>query len=440
MSDQNDIPAFHVMAKPAGPFCNLNCTYCFYLEKERLYPDNPAWVMPEDVLESFIRQHIAAQQVPEIHFTWQGGEPTTLGIEFFRKVVALQHQYGDGRPIHNAFQTNGILLNDAWGTFFAEHHFLVGLSIDGPEPFHDRYRRDKGGHPTFKRVMRGLECLKRHCVEFNTLTCVQRHNAGHPLEVYRFLRDAGSGFIQFIPVIERLAAEAAPDALTLVTPEEAQARVTEWSVEPLAYGNFLCGVFDEWVRHDVARVFVQIFDIALEAWVGMNPSLCVFGETCGEAMALEHNGDLYSCDHFVYPEYRLGNILETPLRDMAMSPFQRTFGQHKNADLPGCCRSCDVYFMCHGECPKHRFLKAPDGAPGLNYLCEGYKQFFRHIDPYMQFMARELRAQRPPANVMAYAAAEDLRAQNKAAPGPNDLCLCGSGRKFKKCCGGQKKT
>lgn len=429
---------FHIMAKPAGPSCNLGCTYCFYLEKERLYPDTPAWAMPDDLLASFIRQYIESQPGPEIQFSWQGGEPTTLGLDFFRKVVALQQEHGGGRTIHNAFQTNGVLLDDAWCAFFAEHRFLIGLSIDGPEALHDRYRRDKGGHPTFARVMRGLACLKRHGVEFNTLTCVQRDNAAHPLDVYRFLRNEGSGFIQFIPVIERAAANPAPGTLHLVAPEQAQARVTEWSVGPRAYGDFLCTVFDEWVRHDVARTFVQIFDIALEAWSGMPPSLCVFGETCGQAMALEHNGDLYACDHFVYPENRLGNILKTPLAELAASPAQRAFGLKKREALPGCCRACDVYFMCHGECPKHRFLKSPENEPGLNYLCEGYRHFFRHIDPYMRFMARELRAERPPANVMAYAAAEDLRARNKSNPGPNDLCTCGSGRKFKKCCGRQQ--
>ncbi len=429
------LPAFHVMAKPAGPMCNLQCRYCFYLEKEKLFPDRHAWVMPDEVLESFIRQHIEAHLVPEVLFAWQGGEPTLLGVEFFRKAVLFQQRYANGKAIQNAFQTNGILLDDEWCAFFKENNFLLGLSMDGPEEFHDHYRRDKGGHPTFQRVMRGMDLLKKHGVEFNLLTCVQRHNSEHPLEVYRFLRDVGSGFIQFIPVIERAAAHPGEDGLTLVAPDDPEAQVTPWSVRPLAYGKFLSAVFDEWVRRDVGTAFVQIFDIALEAWMGMNPSLCVFSETCGTAMALEHTGDLYSCDHFVYPSHHLGNILETPLSGMVNSEFQRRFGQDKRDALPGCCKTCDCYFMCHGECPKHRFLRSPQGEPGLTYLCEGYQHFFRHIDPYMQFMANELRAQRPPANVMRWVQAMDLRAAGKTEPGPNDPCLCGSGKKFKKCCG-----
>jgi uncharacterized protein len=440
MSDVMPTPTrgFHVMTKPVGPMCNLDCRYCFYLEKENLFDhdrDLNAFRMPDDVLESFIKQHIESQEVPEIQFAWQGGEPTLLGVDFFEKVVELEEKYANGKTIHNAFQTNGILINDSWGEFLAKNNFLVGLSIDGPKEIHNQYRVDKGGKPSFNKVMRGLEMLKKHEVEFNTLTCVQRHNATKPLEVYKFLREVGSGFMQFIPIIERKTPEPGEDGLTLVTPDEADAAVMPWSVRPKEFGTFLSTIFDEWVRHDVAQVFVQIFDTALEAWLGMNPSLCVFRDVCGDGMALEHNGDLYSCDHYVYPEYKLGNIMETPLGDMANSKFQRKFGTDKRDTLPGYCQQCLYHFMCHGECPKHRFLKTPDGEPGLNYLCEGYQHFFAHIDPYMQFMANELRYQRPPANVMQWVAQQDMEAKGKATPGANDPCICGSGKKYKKCCG-----
>jgi uncharacterized protein len=429
------LPGFHIMAKPIGPVCNLQCQYCFYLEKERLYPEQDDWRMPPAVLESFVRQFIAAQEAPEINFAWQGGEPTLLGLDFFQAVVALQKQYSGGKTIRNAFQTNGILIDDAWGAFLAENGFLVGLSIDGPEACHDRYRRDKGGRPTFARVMRGIEHLKRHGVEFNTLTCVQRHNADHALEVYRFLKQEGSGFMQFIPVVERLTSAARGDGLSLVQPADGEAAVTPWSVQPRQYGEFLTAIFDEWVRHDVGSTFVQLFDVSLAAWMGMEPPLCVFRETCGEGLALEHNGDLYSCDHFVYPENRLGNLLETPLVELVASAQQRQFGEAKHDTLPGYCRECPVHFVCHGECPKHRFLNAPNGESGLNYLCEGYRHFFRHVDPYMRFMAAELRAERPAANIMAEIRRHDLESAGKTEPGPNDPCPCGSNKKFKKCCG-----
>ena len=445
MPEQKYTPprGFHVMAKPVGPICNLACRYCFYLEKEKLYAVESdkkkldAWAMPDDVLESFIRQHIESQDVPEIQFAWQGGEPTLLGVEFFRKVVALQEQYANGKTVFNAFQTNGTLLDDEWGAFLAENGFLIGLSIDGPEACHDRFRVDKGGHPTFKRVMQGMEMLKKHGVEFNTLTCVQRHNSQRPLDVYRFLRENGSGFMQFIPIVERIA-EPRDDGLTLLTPDAGdvdELGVASWTVRPRDHGEFLAAIFDEWVRYDVGKTFVQLFDVSLEAWVGRNPSLCVFRETCGEGMALEHNGDLYSCDHYVYPEYKLGNITETPLRELVDAPFQRKFGTDKRDTLPKYCRECPVRFACNGECPKHRFLKTPDGEPGLNYLCEGYRHFFTHIDPYMRFMANELQNERPPANVMRWVREQDLAAAGKTEPDPNDLCLCGSGLKYKKCCG-----
>lgn len=428
------LSSFHIMTKPIGPICNLDCKYCFYLEKEKLYPGQSDWKMPEDILESYIRQYIEAQNVETIHFAWQGGEPTLLGVDYFRKVVELQKKYAGGKRIENAFQTNGVLLDDRWGEFLAENKFLVGISLDGPQELHDHYRVDKGGQPTFDRVMRGLRCLKKHGVEFNTLTVVDRHNSQRPLEVYHFLKEAGSGFMQFIPIVERVASEASQPGLILISPQDRQpAQVSEWSVQPEQYGKFLCRIFDEWVRQDVGRYYVQIFDVALEIWLGLPSSLCVFRETCGSAMALEHNGDLYSCDHFVYPENKLGNLMERPLASMAASPQQSRFGLDKRETLPLYCRECDVRFACNGECPKHRFIRTPDGEDGLNYLCAGYKLFFHHIDPAMRFMANELRHERPPANVMEWVRRRDQGV--KAQPGRNDPCPCGSGLKYKKCCG-----
>jgi uncharacterized protein len=397
------VPAagFHIMTKPVGPICNLDCKYCFYLEKENLYPGTRHWAMPADVLERYIEQYIAAQPGDEVHFAWQGGEPTLLGVDFFRVVVELEEKHAGGKSIHNALQTNGTLLDDEWGAFLAEHKFLVGVSIDGPRELHDHYRVDKGQAPTFDRVMRGIQKLKDNGVEFNTLTVVNRVNSQFPLEVYRFLREIGSGFIQFIPVVERRAAEPDGDGLVLIQPSSTHAgEVTEWSVEPLAYGKFLSRVFDEWVKRDVGQCFIQLFDVALESWMGMEASLCVFRKTCGSALAMEHGGDLYSCDHFVYPANKLGNVMETTLREMVGSAQQKKFGLDKRDTLPRMCQTCDVRFACNGECPKHRFAMTPDGEPGLNYLCAGYKHFFHHIDPHMQFMAAELRAGRPPANIM----------------------------------------
>ncbi|HEV2417589.1 MAG TPA: anaerobic sulfatase maturase [Terriglobia bacterium] len=432
---------FHVMTKPVGPICNLDCKYCFYLEKESLYPTHSDWKMPDDVLESYIRQYIQAQSGGTVNFAWQGGEPTLLGVDYFRKVVELEKRYAGSKRVENAFQTNGILLDDRWVEFLAENHFLVGLSIDGPRELHDRYRVDKGGQATFDRVLRGLAYLKKHGVEFNTLTVVQRHNSRRPLDVYRFLKEAGSDFMQFIPIVERVAHQPDGDGLVLIGPAaEMAARVSDWSVEPLQYGKFLCAIFDEWVRNDVGRAYVQIFDVALEMWLGLPASLCVFRETCGSALALEHNGDLYCCDHFVYRENKLGNIMENPLESLVASDQQTKFGLDKRDTLPRYCRECDVRFACNGECPKHRFIHAPDGENGLNYLCAGYKLFFHHIDPYMRFMASELRAKRPPANVMQWTRLQDSQNAQGRRQGRNDLCPCGSGLKYKKCCGGREQV
>ncbi|MGD1063276.1 MAG: anaerobic sulfatase maturase [Terracidiphilus sp.] len=426
---------FHVLAKPIGPICNLDCKYCFYLEKESLYPQVEKWAMRDDVLESYIRQYIEAHDTPVVNFAWQGGEPTLLGVDFFRRVVELEQRYANGKQIANAFQTNGVLLNDAWAEFFLEYQFLIGISIDGPRELHDAYRVDKGGQPTFDRVMRGIETMQRHKVDFNTLTTVHRANADSPLEVYRFLKENGSGFMQFIPIVERIAHQVTAEGLRLIPPDFAgPAKVAPWSVEPRQFGRFLCTIFDEWVRRDVGRTFVQLFDISLELWTGMEASLCIFRKQCGAALAIEHSGDLYSCDHFVYPENRLGNIMDSALAALAGSEQQQKFGEAKETTLPRYCRECDVRFACNGECPKHRFLTTPDGEPGLNYLCAGYKMFFHHIDPAMRFMASELAAERAPANVMRWVAEVDARAR-RGKTGRNDLCPCGSGRKFKQCCG-----
>lgn len=393
--------------------------------------------MREEVLESYIRQYIEAHDLPVVSFAWQGGEPTLLGVDYFRRVVELEKRYANGKRITNAFQTNGVLLNDAWAEFFLENQFLIGISIDGPRALHDAYRVDKGGQPTFDRVMRGIETLKRHKVQFNTLTTVHRANADAPLEVYRFLKENGSGYMQFIPIVERVAHQVTSDGLRLISPEFAgRAKVAPWSVEPRQFGRFLCEIFDEWVSKDVGQVFVQLFDVSLELWAGMEASLCVFRKTCGAALAIEHSGDVYSCDHFVYPKNQLGNIMDSPLESLVDSPQQRQFGEAKESTLPKYCRECDVRFACNGECPKHRFINTPDGEPGLNYLCAGYKMFFRHVDPYMRFMVAELAAHRAPANVMHWVAASNSRAAMSKA-GRNDPCPCGSGKKFKHCCAGK---
>lgn len=428
----------HVIAKPIGPICNLSCAYCFYLEKESLYGDGETWRMSDETLEAYVRQYLEAQPetVEEIDFAFQGGEPTLLGIDFFRRVLQLQKKYAPaGMRIHNSLQTNGVLLDDRWGEFLKEHEFLVGLSIDGPINLHDKHRRDKQGRGTFDRVTQAMRCLFRHGVEFNALTCVNRHNADHPVRVYRFLRDAGIEFIQFIPIVERLGSGRPPAASPVPGPEES---VSDRSVRPVQFGRFLVEVFDEWVRHDVGRVFVRDFDQALAAWAGVGASLCVYTKHCGRAMAIEHNGDLYSCDHFVDPQHKLGNIHRTPIKELANSSRQEQFALDKEAGLPEQCRRCPRLFVCNGGCPKDRFLRTAAGQPGLNYLCEGYKMFFEHVDPYMQAMAAELQAGRPAANVMHRLRAREQRAREEAlAAGSirrNAPCPCGSGKKYKSCC------
>lgn len=398
---------FHVMTKPSGSDCNLACSYCFYLEKEALYPETRGMRMSEAILERYVRDQIAAQPGSSVNFAWQGGEPTLMGLEFFRKAVELQRRHAQGKHITNAFQSNGILLNDAWGRFFKDNEFLVGVSIDGPKALHDGFRVNKGGRGTFEQVMAGIQVLKEHGVEFNTLTCVHRKNAQHPVEVYQFLREAGSGYIQFIPIVERAAGQDARElGLQLASPPDLSdpaaidKHVTPWSVRPLQYGTFLVRVFDEWVRNDVGSVFVQQFDTSLANWLGEPAGLCIFSEFCGRGLAMEHNGDVYSCDHYVYPEHRLGNIVETPLADMVDSPRQWAFGKAKSDTLPRYCRECPFRFACHGGCPKYRFLRSPTGEPGLNYLCAGYKRYFAHVKPAMRKMALLLRKGQPASDIM----------------------------------------
>lgn len=420
-------PSFHLMAKPGGAICNLDCEYCYFLSKELLYPGS-RFRMAYELLENYTRQYIEAQQVPEVTFAWQGGEPTRLGLEFYRHAIALQAKYRrPGMRILNTLQTNGTLLDDDWCAFFKEHGFLIGISIDGPQELHDVYRVDKGGKGSFARVMRGLELLKRHNVEFNVLTTVHAANASHGLKVYRFLRDeVEAQFMQFIPIVERKNASGFQEGND----------VTERSVTGKQYGRFMIDIFDEWVRRDVGQVYVQLFDVALAAWLGMPKGLCVFEETCGNALAIEHNGDVYSCDHYVEPNYLLGNLQELPLVNIVASEKQQAFGRAKRDSLPQYCLQCKVRFVCNGGCPKDRILVTPDGEPGLNYLCEGYQAFFNHIDPYMRFMANELKHQRPPANVMSWVRQRDHVLQEQlACVSRNDPCPCGSGKKVKHCHG-----
>jgi len=413
-------PSFHVLAKPAGARCNLACCYCFYLVKQELYPGG-TFRMSDSLLEEFLRQYIEAQQVPAVTIAWQGGEPTLMGLDFFRRSVELaEHYRKPGMQVSYTIQTNGTLLDAEWCAFFREHNFLVGISIDGPKALHDAYRVDRQGRGTFDRVTEGRRLLQEHGVEYNILCAVHAANADHPLDVYRFFRDeAGAKFIQFIPIVAREGDTA-----------------TDRSVRPVQWGRFLCTVFDEWVRHDVGEMFVQHFDAALAAWIGHPPGLCTFAPTCGAAVALEHNGDLYSCDHFVEPDCFLGNITEMPLAELVGSAKQRQFGEDKRDTLPGFCRECPVLFACNGGCPRNRFATTPDGEPGLNYLCEGYRTFFAHIDRPMRIMADLLRQGRYADEVMAILAQETRGESGKQTKiGPNDPCPCGSGLKYKRCYG-----
>ena len=433
---------FHIMVKPIGPACNLDCRYCFYLEKARLFPASESFRLPDDVLETFIRKYIEEQDLPEISFAWQGGEPTLLGVDFFRRVVELQAKYAQGKRITNAIQTNGVLLDDEWCAFLAEQAFLVGLSIDGPRELHDRFRVDKQGQPTFEAVMRGMACMQKHTVEFNALVVVNAANAEQPVPVYRFLKAQGVTFMQFIPLVERVPdSQAKALGLDLASPPAPHAEtkvqlVTPWSVKPKQYGTFLARMFDEWLLHDVGTVFVQHIDVALGCWMGLGSSLCVFAERCGTALVMEHNGDLYSCDHYVYPQHKVGNVMTHALKDAVYCPQQVKFGNDKHDALPEQCRACAVRFACNGGCPKHRFMTTAAGEPGLNYLCAGYKYFFRHVDPHLRVMAN-LVASGKPAAFITQMLAQQTQTQRWESAQRNDPCPCGSGRKFKQCCGGR---
>jgi uncharacterized protein len=392
--------AFHLLSKPTGATCNLDCKYCFFLSKEVLYPGD-RFRMSDPMLETYIRQLLEAQPADEVNVAWQGGEPTLMGLDFFKRSIEYVEKYRKpGQRILHTMQTNGTLLNEEWCAFFKEHNFLIGLSVDGPKEMHDAYRVNKGGAGSFDQVMRGLDVLRRHEVDINVLCTIHAANADHPLEVYRFFRDElKAGYMQFIPIVERTTQEFLPLA-NLGWGERPGADrplytqhgglVTERSVGTEQFGRFLIAMFDEWVRRDVGTVFVQTFDVALGSWVGQH-NLCIFSPTCGGALALEHNGDLYSCDHYVEPGYLLGNILQTPMAELVASEKQRAFGLDKLNSLPKYCRECDVRFACHGECPRNRFIATPDGEPGLNYLCAGYMAFFKHIDPAMKTMANLLR-------------------------------------------------
>jgi uncharacterized protein len=429
--------AFHLLAKPTGAVCNLDCSYCFFLSKEMLYPGSRFW-MADVLLQAYVRQLIEAHaRSPVVEVAWQGGEPTLMGVEFFRRSVELVNGYlKPGQRAEYTIQTNGTKLDDEWAEFFKDNDFLVGISIDGPREIHDTFRVTKGGRGSFDQVMRGLSHLRAAEVEFNVLTTVHAANEHRGREVYQYLRDeCGARFMQFIPIIERVA-EATKNGTVQWSswrdrPLYTQAgdTVTGRSVSPAGYGRFLIDVFEEWVRHDVARVYVQMFDTALANWVGEQPSMCVHCETCGLALALEHTGDVYSCDHFVEPRYLLGNITNRHLLDLVASEQQRQFGLDKRETLPRYCRECDVRFACHGGCPKDRFTTTPDGEDGLNYLCPSFKLFFHHVEEPMRTMAALLAADRPPAEIMRRYAADDTRR------GRNDPCTCGSGRKWKHCHG-----
>ena len=389
----------YVMLKPAGAHCNLACKYCYYLEKNNLYQNSHRHLMSDEMLEQFTREYIEAQTMPQVLFTWHGGEPLMRSIDFYKKALALQKKYAHGKQIDNVIQTNGTLLTDEWCEFFAKNHWLVGISIDGPQEYHDHYRVTPAGKPSWEKVMQGIQLLKKHRVEWNAMAVVNAYNAEHPLEFYHFFRDNGCQYLQFTPIVERLTEHE--DGRTLASlADDREIPLADASVTPAQWGNFLCTIFDDWVRHDVGKMFVEIFDCTLANWMGVLPGICAYSKECGHAGVMEHNGDVYSCDHFVFPEYKLGNIREQSLIDMLYGEKQQAFSRLKHTSLPRQCKECDMEFACHGECPKNRFEKDKYGEPGLNYLCQGYYQYYSYVAPYMDFMKRELLAQRPPANIM----------------------------------------
>lgn len=389
----------YVMLKPAGAHCNLACKYCYYLEKNKLYPTAQRHLMSDEMLEQFTREYIEAQTMNQVLFTWHGGEPLLRSIDFYRKALSLQQKYAGGRRIDNVIQTNGTLLTDEWCEFFAQNHWLVGISIDGPQPDHDHYRLTAAGKPSWKKVMQGIKLLKKHGVEWNAMAVVNADNANHPLEFYRFFKENGCQFLQFTPIVERLTRHE--DGRTLASlADKNEIPLSEASVTPEQWGYFLCAIFDEWVRKDVGKIFVEIFDCTLANWMGISPGICAYSKECGHAGVMEHNGDVYSCDHFVFPEYKLGNIRDYSLIDMLYGEQQQEFSRLKHSSLPRQCKECDMEFACHGECPKNRFMKDKYGDSGLNYLCPGYYHYYQHVAPYMDYMKQELMAQRPPSNIM----------------------------------------
>ncbi len=389
----------YVMLKPAGAHCNLACKYCYYLEKNKLYPTAQRHLMSDEMLEQFTREYIEAQTMSQVLFTWHGGEPLLRSIDFYRKALSLQQKYAGGRRIDNVIQTNGTLLTDEWCEFFAQNHWLVGISIDGPQPYHDHYRLTAAGKPSWKKVMQGIKLLKKHGVEWNAMAVVNAYNVNHPLEFYRFFKENGCQFLQFTPIVERLTRHE--DGRTLASlADKDEISLSEASVAPEQWGYFLCAIFDEWVRKDVGKIFVEIFDCTLANWMGISPGICAYSKECGHAGVMEHNGDVYSCDHFVFPEYKLGNIRDHSLIDMLYGEQQQEFSRLKHSSLPRQCKECDMEFACHGECPKNRFMKDKYGDSGLNYLCPGYYHYYQHVAPYMDYMKQELMSQRPPSNIM----------------------------------------
>lgn len=391
----------YVMLKPVGAACNLRCHYCYYLEKACLYKDSSKRVLSEEMLDQFTKEYIEAQTMNDVLFTWHGGEPLMRPLSFYRKALELQKKYGRGRNISNVIQTNGTLLTDEWCRFLHENNWLVGVSIDGPQEFHDEYRRTASGGPSWAKVMRGIQLLNKHHVEWNAMAVVNDFNADYPLDFYHFFKEMGCRFIQITPVVERMVNHADGRHLATLT-DDATAPVTDFSVTPEQWGRFLCAIFDEWVRNDVGQTYVELFDCILANWVGVTPGICVYAKECGHAGIMEFNGDVYSCDHFVFPEYRLGNIREKTITEMLYGEQQQQFSRLKSQLLPKECKECEWEFACHGECPRTRFIKDVYGNPGKSYLCEGYRMFFRHIAPYMDFMKKEYMNQRPPSNVMQH--------------------------------------
>jgi uncharacterized protein len=396
----------HVLAKPIGPACNINCDYCFYLEKHALFKEGENMRMSDEILAAYVSSYITTQPTPAVEFVWHGGEPTLLGMEFFRNVVELQRPFQGKKQITNSIQTNGTLLTDEWCEFFKQNNFFVGLSLDGPRKIHDRYRKDHMARPTFDDVMKALKLLQKHDVEYNILACVSRETAYHPLEVYNFFKNEGVRFVQFTPLIERQPDdETKAQGLWLAPPAkldgvEPNTLVTPWTVEPKRYGDFLIAIYEEWVRKDVGEIFIMNFEWALNAWIGNPSPVCIFARQCGRAVAMEHNGDVYACDHYVYPAYRLGNVLEESIGAMVNRSVASGFGPHKEQTLPTYCRDCEVLNACWGGCPKHRFARTPSGEPGLHYLCSGYKSFFMHIRKYLSIFTKTLELGVPASEIM----------------------------------------